>query len=206
VLKDRGLLSAINILSIMAHLTTPTSNAPLTPSDEPSPIPLDAPQSQPTVDFSPATVPYSEAFENDLMGLILNPPENHHAPTPGHETPMVPASSLPIALNSPLRTHTSPIPGLLLTHKNGYHTGGPGPSGDTIRNYAERVAREHGVEIGDTEGIRRLMDGKMEELRDRMKEREKAVRRNREVDEELEKLRLQRDAEVRVLQKMKGKR
>jgi hypothetical protein len=50
------------------------------------------------------------------------------------------------------------------------------------------------------------MDGKMEELRDRMKEREKAVRRNREVDEELEKLRLQRDAEVRVLEKMKGKR
>jgi hypothetical protein len=35
-----------------------------------------------------------------------------------------------------------------------------------------------------------------------MREREKAVARNKEVEDELEKLRLQRDAEVRVLQKM----
>jgi hypothetical protein len=39
-----------------------------------------------------------------------------------------------------------------------------------------------------------------------MEEREKAVKKNREVDEELEKLRLQRDAEVRVLERLKGKR
>jgi hypothetical protein len=39
-----------------------------------------------------------------------------------------------------------------------------------------------------------------------MEEREKAVKKNKEIDEELEKLRLQRDAEVRVLEKMKGKR
>jgi hypothetical protein len=39
-----------------------------------------------------------------------------------------------------------------------------------------------------------------------MEEREKAVLRNREIDDELEKLRLQREAEVRVLEKMKGRR
>ncbi|KAH5370089.1 hypothetical protein HBI33_174120 [Parastagonospora nodorum] len=190
----------------MAHLTP---SRPLTPSSEPSPAAPstanDPPHSQPVVDFSPATVPYNESFENELMNLLLNPPSTPSAPTP-LDPPMIPASSLPIPLSSPLRTHPSPIPGLFLTHANGYHTGGPGPSSETIRAFAEKVAREWGVDVRDTEGVRRVIEEKVQEVRERMGEREKAVRRNREVDEELEKLRLQRDAEVRVLEKMKGKR
>lgn len=54
--------------------------------------------------------------------------------------------------------------------------------------------------------LRARMEEKMCEIRERMEEREKAVERNRGVEEELEKLRLQRDAEVRVLEKMKGRR
>ncbi|KAF2824729.1 hypothetical protein CC86DRAFT_446867 [Ophiobolus disseminans] len=182
------------------------TSLPLTPSSNPSPDLL--PQSQPTVDFSPATVPYNEAFENDLMNLILHPPENVPAPTPSAETPMVPASQLPIPLSSSLRTHPSPIPGLHLTHADGYHTGGPGPSPQTVEAFAQRFMREHGVsdeaELQDV--IREVMAQKMGELRGRMLERERAVQKNREVDEELDKLRLQRDAEVRVLEKMKGRR
>jgi hypothetical protein len=63
---------------------------------------------------------------------------------------------------------------------------------------------------GDREEVKRtaqrLIAEKIEEVRERMEEREKAVKKNREVDEELEKLRLQRDAEVRVLERLKGKR
>lgn len=190
-------------------LDTPMSNAPLTPSEDASPTTDDAiPKSQPTVDFSPATVPYNEAFENELMNLVLHPPENVTPPTPNGETPMIPASQLPIPLSSNLRTHVSPIPGLNLTHPNGYHTGGPGPSPEIVRAFAEKFSEEQGVD--DPQELRRaaevMIEEKKGELRDRMREREKAVMKNREIEEELEKLRLQRDAEVRVLEKMKGKR
>jgi hypothetical protein len=183
------------------------SNAPLTPSEDASPA---EPQSQPVVDFSPATVPYNEAFENELMDVVLHPPENPLLPTPNREPPMIPASQLPIPLSSSLRTHPSPIPGLNLTHANGYHTGGPGPSTPTIQAFAEKIVSEHGVDIQNTAEVKRvakaMLEEKMAELKARMVEREKATKRNREIDEELEKLRLQRDAEVRVLEKMKGKR
>lgn len=46
----------------------------------------------------------------------------------------------------------------------------------------------------------------MEEVSARMEERRTAVERNKDVDEELEKLRLSRDAEVRVWERMRGKR
>jgi hypothetical protein len=191
----------------MAQLDTPMSNAPLTPSEDASP---GEPQPQPVVDFSPATVPYNEAFENELMDIILHPPENSSLPTPNGENPMIPASQLPIPLSSNLRTHASPIPGLNLTHAGGYHTGGPGPSTPTIQAFAEKFVSEHGVDIQNTAEVKKvakvLLEEKMAELNARMGEREKAVKRNREIDEELEKLRLQRDAEVRVLEKMKGKR
>lgn len=79
-----------------------------------------------------------------------------------------------------------------------------------MQAYAEKLAAEHGVDAADAEAVKKVaravMDGKVSEVRARMGEREKAVRKNREVEEELEKLRLQRDAEVRVLEKMKGKR
>lgn len=53
---------------------------------------------------------------------------------------------------------------------------------------------------------RKVMQLKMVEMKQRMEDREKAVKRNREVEEDLEKLRLQRDAEVRVLERLKRKR
>jgi hypothetical protein len=184
------------------------SNAPLTPSEDASPT---SPQPQPVVDFSPATVPYNETFENDLMNLLLHPPTTSTPPVPNNDTnPMIPASQLPIPLTSPLRTHSSPLPGLHLTHANGYHTGGPGPSSATIQAFAEKFAGEHGLDLKDSAEVKRVaravLEEKMGEARGRMGEREKAVRRNREIDEELEKLRVQREDEVRVLEKMKGRR
>lgn len=196
----------------MTQLDTPMFNAPLTPIDSASPT---SPQpQQPIVDFSPQTVPYDESFENSVMEVILNPP-THSINPPAHDgatndPPIIPAAHLPIPLTSPLRTHPSPLPGLNLTHLNGYHTGGPGPSTPTIQAFAEKVAAEHGADVTDAEAMKKvartLLDGKMGELKERMGRREDAVKRNKDVDEELEKLRLQRDAEVRVLERLKGKR
>lgn len=195
----------------MDQKDTPMSNAPPTPGEDMSPAAQEAdardtePQN-PTVDFSPATVPYNEAFENSLMNLILHPPDNITPPNPSHDSPVIPANQLPIPLDSPLRTHPSPIPGLFVTNANGYYTGGPAPSPMTVKQFAHDFIQEHGVEdAGQLERVvEQVMKEKMEEVQERMQEREKAVQKNKLMDEELEKLRLQRDAELRVLEKMKG--
>lgn len=178
------------------------ANAPLTPANEPE-------LTSPVIDFSPATVPYNEDFENSLMDAILLHTSNSFPRTPSRETHMISASQLPIPLSSHLRTHISPIPGLYVTQPNGYHTGGPGPSPHTISVFAERFIREHGVE--DAGQLERVVEGivkeKMDVVKERMERRSQAVERNRGLDRELEDLRLQRSAELRVMEKVKeGKR
>src|SRR4051812_18055722 len=101
-----------------------SQNTPLTPGEEPEPT-------SPSIDYSPSTVPYHESFENALMQSILHPSNTLLHQTSTQSVPLVTPSDLPIPLNSPLRQHPSPIPGLFLTHANGYHTGGPGPSSST---------------------------------------------------------------------------
>jgi phosphoribosyl 1,2-cyclic phosphodiesterase len=121
---------------------------------------------------------------------------------------MISASDLPIAVNSHLRNHTSPIPGLLLTHEHGYHTGGIGPSAHIIEGFAQRFIAER--EIKDVRALESAvaeeMERKIDEVRRRMGEREEAVEKNRAVERELGDLKLQRQAELRVMEKMKGKR
>ncbi|KAF1842997.1 uncharacterized protein K460DRAFT_287417 [Cucurbitaria berberidis CBS 394.84] len=183
----------------MSPEDTVMSNAPLTPGDEPEP-------QNPVVDFSPATVPYDENFENSLMEVILNPPENDLSRTPSRQPHMIPASQLPIPLSSHLRTHTSPIPGLYLTHPNGYHTGGPAPASHTVRDFADKFIQEHGIE--DAGQLERVVEDvireKTKEASERMERRSEAVERNRTVERELEDLRLQRSAELRVMERVKG--
>lgn len=183
----------------MADPDTEMPNAPPTPTN-------DTDLTSPAVDFSPSTIPYNESFENDLMNLILHPPSSPPHRTPSHESHVIPASSLPIPLSSPLRTHPSPIPGLYVTQPNGYHTGGPGPSPYTVREFAERFIREHGIEdAGQLERVvEELVKGKMAEVRERMERRAEAVERNRGVERELDDLRLQRSAELRVMERVKG--
>lgn len=177
------------------------TNTPLTPGE-------DEPESEPTspvVDYSPATVAYNEAFENSLMKAILyGSPSEPRTPLPS--TPVINPTSLPIPLSSPLRTHPSTLPGVLLTHPNGYYTGGPGPNPSNVTEFANKFIAEHGIE--DAGQLERVVEEKirekMEELRERMRDREEAVNKNRSVERELEDLRMQRAAELRVAEKIKG--
>lgn len=185
----------------MSNEDTIMGNAPLTPRDEPE-------LTSPMVDFSPSTVPYDETFENSLMEIILNPPHQPSPRKPSDDIPTIPASQLPIPLSSNLRTHTSAIPGLYLTHKNGYHTGGPGPPPHTIEEFADRFIREHGIE--DAGQLERVVEDvvriKLEEAKQRMEKRKELVEKNKSIERELEDLRLQRSAELRVMERVKGKR
>jgi len=185
----------------MSNHDTIMGNAPLTPRDEPE-------LTSPMVDFSPFTVQYDEAFENSLMEIILNPPPQPSPRKPSDEIPTISASQLPISLSSHLRTHPSAVPGLYMTHQNGYHTGGPGPSPHTIEEFADRFIREHGIE--DAGQLERVVEDvvrhKLEEAKQRMEKRKELVEKNRGIERELEDLRLQRSAELRVMERVKGKR
>ena len=187
---------------------TVMGNAPLTPDADADGSPESSPKAEPTspvIDYSPAAVPYNEAFENSVMDAVLS--SDPIAPrTPLSSIPVINPTTLPVPLNSPLRTYASPIPGVLLTHTNGYHTGGPGPSPSTVDDFARRFIEEEGVV--DREGlesaVRKAIEERMEIVRSRMNERSEAVRKNKAVERELEDLRVQRAAEVSVQEKLKG--
>ncbi|KAF2680300.1 hypothetical protein K458DRAFT_312092 [Lentithecium fluviatile CBS 122367] len=193
----------------MAEEDTPMTNAPLTPGDDADAEgSVDPEPTSPVIDYSPAIVPYNEAFENDLMNAILYASSTTQtAPrTPSTTTPMINPTTLPVPLSSPDRTHRSPIPGVLLTHGNGYHTGGPGPTPDTVTEFARNFIEEHGIEdAGQLERVvEQLIKEKMEIVKERMREREEAVNRNRAVERELEELKMQRAAELSVAEKIRG--
>lgn len=183
----------------MTQEDTVMANAPLTPGEEPEP-------QNPVVDYSPATVAYDEAFENSLMETILNAPQEKVTKTPSAELHMITASQLPIPLSSKLRTHPSQIPGVYLTHPNGYHTGGPGPSPSTVKEFAAQFMEEHEIEdLGQLErAVEMIVRDKTKEAEERMMKRKEAVEKNRAIDRELEDLRLQRSAELRVMERLKG--
>ncbi|KAF2275444.1 uncharacterized protein EI97DRAFT_434286 [Westerdykella ornata] len=143
------------------------------------------------------------------MNAILYP-ENAHRPQdpPSAVPPMINRTGLPVPLDSPLRTHPSRIPGVYLTHANGYHTGGPGPTPSRVSEFAARFIEEHGIQ--DARQLERVVEGKISELMEvvmeRMREREELVRKNEEVRKQLEDLEVQRMAEIRVQQKIKESR
>jgi hypothetical protein len=185
----------------MSQQDTLMTNAPPTPSE-------DSDLTAPVIDYSPSTVPYNEEFENALMTTILHPPSPLPTRNPPTTTPFISANQLPIPLDSPQRSYPSPIPGLFLTHDHGYHTGGIGPTAAIVKAFAEQLIREHGVEdAGQLERVvETVMREKTDEVKARMEQREVAVQRNRGIERELENMRLQRAAELRVMEKMKGKK
>ena len=127
------------------------TDAPLTPGEEPS---------SPIIDYSPAKVPYNEAFENELMNAMLYASPSD-ARTPLSSTPLINPTTLPVPLSSELRTYASPLPGVLLTHPNGYYTGGPGPNPSTVAEYAKKFIEENGIE--DAGQLERVVEEKIRE-------------------------------------------
>lgn len=170
---------------------------------------LSSSPTSPVIDYSPHTVPYNEEFENDVMNAILHGPPPTSPRCKTEAPPMISAADLPIPLASHLRTHPSPIPGILLTHAHGYHTGGIGPSAHVVSEFAQRFVSDRDIAPGDVSALERAVElevqARLDEVRSRMKRREKAVRENERVRRELEDLRLQRQAELRVLERMKGR-
>lgn len=179
----------------------------------------------------PSDVPYSEEFENDLMKLILRGEEAAPKSAVDHAADI----NFPIPLYSPARTASGggvlhaelPVP---LTHLGGWWTGGPGPGtsagaatdppsdqsseeieaqrafvNDFIQTHLPRLNSRTSTATVDakiTEEVERLIN----EVKDRMRKREEAVKNNEKVKKELEMLRLQRETEKKVWERMRGSR
>ncbi|KAF2805122.1 uncharacterized protein BDZ99DRAFT_574736 [Mytilinidion resinicola] len=177
--------------------TRQPSQAPLTPT--------------PADDFStlPHSLPYDEAFENDLMHAILDPSSQALPPLSACEQlPDVPMPRLPIPLNSPHRIHPSRFPALRLTHPHGYHTGGLGPSPTVAAEYAENFIAVKG--IAQPEELRRKVDEAIEErareVVERMQKRKEALKENENTRKKIAALEASRRAEERVEERIRAGR
>ena len=178
------------------------TTGPLTPGEDPEP--------SSTIDYAPDHVPYDEQFENELMERILFPGMADFAsqrPVPKDEQAVY-ISSLPVPLNSPDRKYPSPIPGILLTHPNGYHTGGPGPSPEEVSAFAEQFIAHHDITTSRdlAKKVDEVIKQKVAEVRERLEAREEAVLKNQRVRKDIKDLEVQRQAEERVEERIRRDR
>lgn len=188
---------------------------------------VDPPPLQPP---RPNSLPYSEEFENDLMNLILHPDSPISKPAVERAVD----AEFPVPLYSPARTvgtggvlHPElPIP---LTHMGGWWTGGPGPGTSSAGPAADAPPPPSQEEVDAQRAfvndfiqtnLPRLnarttpatVEGKIAEeverlvsdVKERMHRREEAVKNNERVEKELEMLKLQRETEKRVWERMRG--
>jgi hypothetical protein len=107
-----------------------------------------------------------------------------------------------------LRTHPSPVPGILLTHENGQITGGPGPTPTAINEFVQNIMAKYADNTAEEfEKLKeRLMSEAMEEIKKRAAAREDAIRHNSEIDKQIRDLEAQREAERRVAERLKQRR
>ncbi|KAF2503326.1 hypothetical protein BU16DRAFT_521910 [Lophium mytilinum] len=173
------------------------SRAPLTPT--------------PADDFStlPHSLPYNEAFENDLMHAILEPTLQSLPPLSACEQlPDAPMPNLPVPLDSVHRIHPSRFPALRLTHQHGYHTGGLGPSPTVAAVYAENFIAVKGIVQPDE--LRRRVDEAIEERAreavERMQKRKEALKENENTRKQIAALVASRKAEERVEERIRAER
>lgn len=184
------------------------------------------------------TIPYSAAFSNSIMRVVLQPPpsptgitlvakssadlKNMYrftalADVNSSSLPQIEASSLPLSLNDPHRIYTSSLRGVDLTHPGGWLEGGPGSGPlpriqDLPSEEAETYLNRHSIKT--LEQLRQQIDRdvvlQIEELKERMRKREEAVKENEEVERKMEALieqrKLERKIEQRMRKEMWGKR
>ncbi|KAK3674757.1 hypothetical protein LTR78_005479 [Recurvomyces mirabilis] len=126
--------------------------------------------------------------------------------------PTITEDELPLPINDPRRIFSSPIAGLNLTHPNGYLEGGPGlhPNLDTFTDdfLSNHTPRNHrsSTHHNDPTVLRAAVDAEIQSsialLKQRMRERGEAKRKNDEVEKKLRELRQGHDMELRVHNKM----
>ena len=175
----------------------------------------------------PRDVPYAASFEDAVQAVVLGPqstktgirilpaddPQEDQPGVAVHSTsidrssfPEIPFSELPLALDDPRRIYASPVPGVNLTHPEGYLEGGAGiaPGED---EFARHFIVEH--RIRNATQLRSVVDREIKVnqtlLKERMEARAEAQVKNKRIEREIATLTDQMDMETRVLNKAREK-
>lgn len=188
------------------------------------PLPQDDAPAKGYGSWVPHDLPYSVDFEDSLITAILDaanshpgirviPEDSDEKPVEGKSVrfrdidletlPVLSESDLPIPLSDPRRIYAGPIPGVKLTHPNGWTEGGPSldPNLDT---FADDFLLNHPnvttVELLRA-AVRKEVDANMELMRERLRARQKAKARNEQFAKQIKLLTDQHEFEMRLQQK-----
>ena len=195
-----------------------------------SPPPSDS-HTNPYANYVPHDLAYNADFEDSLIPLVLTdepPPQTGIVVLPDddegaesqapanletaklssidpHTLPRIPEADLPLPLNDPRRVYTSPIPGILLTHPQGYLEGGP-PLDPEMDTFPEHFLSENASKIKTSAdlhaAVQRQVAESLEQLKGRMQARKEAKERNEGLERELRALGEEHEMEVRVHRRM----
>lgn len=141
------------------------------------------------------------------MSRIISDPPSTRKPRALDPPPHF--DTLPVALDSPLRTYNSAITGLYLTHPGGWLEGGF-PTDAEVNSFEQRYVEEfQRTQPKSTTTVlkRRIKDDiarAREELEERMRERSDALEENKKLDEEISRLEMERSMERKVEEKMRA--
>lgn len=122
--------------------------------------------------------------------------------------PEIALEELPLPLNDPRRIYTSQIPGIRLTHPNGHLHGGPGLTPAQRTEFAHDFVARHDLTTEEqmAEALRSETDECLDQLRQRMSDRDDARKSNARIESELAALTDQMDMETRVLNQAKERK
>ncbi|KAK4506606.1 hypothetical protein PRZ48_000338 [Zasmidium cellare] len=194
--------------------------------DEPPPpgAPTPPQEEQPNgayANYLPHDLKYSADFEDAVMQVVLNPPqqsdgiriipeESSEIPVEGisvkadaislQSLPQILEEELPLPLDDPRRIFASRIPGIKLTHPGGYFEGGPGLD-PNLDNFPEHFFGSNPSAVNSatlTTAVDKEVELHYEELHARLKERRRAKEKNEQIERELRNMREEHSMELKV--------
>lgn len=202
--------------------------------DEPPPpgAPTPPQEEQPNgayASYLPHDLKYSADFEDAVMHVVLNPPQqsdgiriipedSSEIPVQGisvkedaislQSLPQILEEELPLPLDDPRRIFASPIPGIKLTHPGGYFEGGPGLD-PNLDNFPEHFFGSNPSAVNSATlraAIDKEIDLHHEELRVRLSERRRAKDRNEQIERDLRNMREEHSMELKINRKLAEER
>lgn len=199
----------------------------VSPAAETSSLPTEetAPDYQ-YVSYLPSEIAYNEQYQNDISRIIVNPDAqtdngirvipagSDEVPKEGvsvREADILPSSlprilkdELPLPLSDPRRIYASLVPGVKLTHPNGYYEGGPGmdPKRDTFAK--DYLSHNSDIRSGaDLETAKnRDIAAELENAKLAAQKRLKAIEHNENIRKQIQALEAQHDMELKLQKRM----
>jgi hypothetical protein len=176
--------------------------------------------------YPPSEIPYNAEYQTEIsrimasedaqtdIGIRVIPTSSSEIPKDGisiREQDILPSSlpkiskdELPLPLSDPRRIYASLVPGVKLTHPNGYYEGGPGldPKADTFAK--DYLSRNSDIRTAaDLEAAKqRDIAASLEEAKQSAQRRLAAIEHNENTHKKIRALEAQHDMELKLQKRM----